>query len=151
MPIATAFGPTISLAFRPSMHSERELRWGLDPAALSEYEVKVGVGHKGRNRVLRGGSWNNPAENVRAAYRNDNDPSNRNANIGFRLSRAHRRCGGIVDDPAAIPSVGDDADGKKLVPPGVRVVRSAETFGESSPGGFFLPRDTDPVGGQQSS
>jgi formylglycine-generating enzyme required for sulfatase activity len=42
--------------------------------------------------VKRGGSWNNPAENVRSAYRNNNNwnnnnPNNRNNNIGFRLVR----------------------------------------------------------------
>ena len=36
------------------------------------------------NRVIRGGSWNNHAQNVRAAYRNANDPGNRNNNLGFR-------------------------------------------------------------------
>lgn len=34
----------------------------------------------------RGGSWNNNAGNCRAANRNNNTPSNRNDNIGFRLS-----------------------------------------------------------------
>ena len=35
------------------------------------------------SRVLRGGSWNNNARNLRASNRNDN----RNNNIGFRLCR----------------------------------------------------------------
>lgn len=39
----------------------------------------------GSNRMLRGGSWNNNAENLRSAYRNNNGPGNRNQNIGFRL------------------------------------------------------------------
>ena len=34
---------------------------------------------------LRGGSWNNNRDNARAAYRNNNDPSNRNNNTGFRV------------------------------------------------------------------
>lgn len=33
--------------------------------------------------MLRGGSWNNNPRNLRAANRNDNDPDNRNNNIGF--------------------------------------------------------------------
>jgi hypothetical protein len=36
--------------------------------------------------VNRGGSWNNNAENCRAANRNNNTPTNRNNNIGFRLA-----------------------------------------------------------------
>jgi len=39
---------------------------------------------KGSNRVNRGGSWNNNANNCRAANRNNNDPTNRNNNLGFR-------------------------------------------------------------------
>jgi hypothetical protein len=38
--------------------------------------------------VLRGGSWNNNAQNVRSANRNNNTPDNRNNNIGFRLALA---------------------------------------------------------------
>ncbi len=36
-------------------------------------------------RVLRGGSWNNETRNARAAIRNNNNPDNRNNNIGFRV------------------------------------------------------------------
>ncbi|MCP5451507.1 MAG: hypothetical protein H6972_13370 [Gammaproteobacteria bacterium] len=35
---------------------------------------------------MRGGSWNNDAENCRSAIRNRNDPGNRNDNLGFRLA-----------------------------------------------------------------
>ncbi|MDX9869071.1 MAG: SUMF1/EgtB/PvdO family nonheme iron enzyme [Kiritimatiellia bacterium] len=35
--------------------------------------------------MKRGGSWNNTASNCRSANRNNNTPSNRNNNIGFRL------------------------------------------------------------------
>jgi formylglycine-generating enzyme required for sulfatase activity len=34
--------------------------------------------------VYRGGSWNNNARHCRIAYRNANDPRNRNHNVGFR-------------------------------------------------------------------
>ncbi|WP_287698779.1 SUMF1/EgtB/PvdO family nonheme iron enzyme [Accumulibacter sp.] len=36
-------------------------------------------------RVVRGGSWNNNRDNARCATRNDNDPGNRNNNLGLRL------------------------------------------------------------------
>ncbi len=42
------------------------------------------------NRVKRGGSWNNNANNVRAAQRNNNTPTNRNNNIGFRVVNPQR-------------------------------------------------------------
>ena len=53
----------------------------------------MGAGPKGAKRVIRGGSWANSAQNVRAAYRNANEPANRNSNLGFRLARAHERVG----------------------------------------------------------
>ncbi len=36
------------------------------------------------DRVLRGGSWANDADNLRASYRNWNHAWNRNQNYGFR-------------------------------------------------------------------
>ncbi|MBI3271904.1 MAG: SUMF1/EgtB/PvdO family nonheme iron enzyme [Planctomycetes bacterium] len=36
-------------------------------------------------RVLRGGAWNNEPQNVRAGYRNNDQPDNRNDNAGFRV------------------------------------------------------------------
>jgi len=35
---------------------------------------------------MRGGSWNNNPQNVRVANRNNNEPTNRNNNIGFRCA-----------------------------------------------------------------
>ena len=34
---------------------------------------------------MRGGSFNNTANNARCAYRNRNNPNNRNNNNGFRV------------------------------------------------------------------
>jgi formylglycine-generating enzyme required for sulfatase activity len=39
----------------------------------------------GSDRRLRGGSWNNNAENCRSANRNNNNPDNRNNNNGARV------------------------------------------------------------------
>jgi hypothetical protein len=36
--------------------------------------------------VNRGGSWNNNARNCRVSNRNNNEPDNRNNNLGFRLA-----------------------------------------------------------------
>jgi hypothetical protein len=53
------------------------------------------VGH-----VLRGGSKNNKPQNARSANRNNNDPTNRNNNTGFRpVGRDLSRHVGINSDP----------------------------------------------------
>jgi formylglycine-generating enzyme required for sulfatase activity len=44
----------------------------------------------GSNRVNRGGSWNNSATNCRVANRNNNNPTNSNNNIGFRVARSSK-------------------------------------------------------------
>ena len=49
-------------------------------------------------RVLRGGSWNNDnPDNLRASYRNRNDPTNRNNNIGLRCGRSSQWFGQAQD------------------------------------------------------
>jgi len=46
----------------------------------------------GSSRGLRGGNWNNNADNCTVANRdNNNNPDNRNNNIGFRLARSSGR------------------------------------------------------------
>ncbi len=51
--------------------------------------LPTGASHeRGAKRVIRGGSWNDNARNCRAAYRNGNEPDDRNDNLGFRVSRA---------------------------------------------------------------
>ena len=56
-----------------------------------DVSIRWGLGSKGSNRVMRGGSWNNNARNVRSACRNWNDPGNRNKNLGFRLLNSAER------------------------------------------------------------
>jgi hypothetical protein len=46
--------------------------------------LKGKISLSGSNRVKRGGSWNNNANNVRSANRNNNIPDNSNNNLGFR-------------------------------------------------------------------
>jgi len=46
-------------------------------------------GQAGETRVVRGGSWINNQRNVRCAYRNRNNPDNRNNNQGFRVVVSH--------------------------------------------------------------
>lgn len=41
----------------------------------------------GRAVELRGGSFNNNRDNARGAYRNNNEPGERNNNIGFRSAK----------------------------------------------------------------
>ena len=53
---------------------------------ISELEYKKRS--KDIYRVLRGGSWNNNANNCRSANRNNNNPDNGNNNNGFRVALA---------------------------------------------------------------
>jgi formylglycine-generating enzyme required for sulfatase activity len=46
------------------------------------------VGHaEGKKRVMRGGSWNDIARDMRSAYRHQGLPGARNKDIGFRVAR----------------------------------------------------------------
>ena len=54
------------------------------PEANPLYKTRVKVGN-GSHRVLRGGNWGNDASNCRAAYRNYDEPANRDDFVGFRL------------------------------------------------------------------
>jgi hypothetical protein len=55
--------------------------------------------------VLRGGSWNSNARNVRCANRNANHPGNRNDNIGFRPARIHQGPDGPTAEQTRILSI----------------------------------------------
>jgi formylglycine-generating enzyme required for sulfatase activity len=67
--------------------------WGDDwdkPAYRYPYKPNDGREHldaaDNTHRVVRGGAFNNNHRNVRCAYRNRNNPNNRNNNIGFRVA-----------------------------------------------------------------
>ena len=74
----------------------------------------------GSNRVKRGGSWNNNADNCTSSNRNNNNPSNENNNNGFRLSitlQEHEGSHPIVpvlcgsgDEHASFRSVSSESD-----------------------------------------
>jgi len=88
----------------------------------------------GAKRVLRGGSWNNKARNVRCAYRNQNHPGNRNDNIGFRPARAHDRTRGSGPEQTVVPVAPSGA----AKPNGRRCAGSPRRMpGEGSPDGRF--------------
>ena len=63
-----------------------------------------------RGRVLRGGSFDNPPEDLRSANRDDDQPEDRNRNIGFRCVRvsppqhaAHAPCSARRDPVSRTP------------------------------------------------
>lgn len=58
----------------------------------------------GDNRVLRGGSWNNNGGNARSANRRDNEPGNRNDNMGFLLAPAQASVKPSLDQMTLLPA-----------------------------------------------
>lgn len=61
-------------------------------------------GPNGTRRVVRGGSYWNNARNCRSAYRDENDPGNRNDNVGFRLAAAQLSVNPTADQAPVAPS-----------------------------------------------
>ncbi|MCA9741174.1 MAG: SUMF1/EgtB/PvdO family nonheme iron enzyme [Deferribacteres bacterium] len=51
----------------------------------TDQHILIRAAVAGTNRVIRGGSWNNDAQNCRPANRNGDNPDNRDNNLGFRL------------------------------------------------------------------
>ena len=68
--------------------------------------INNGSGTKGSNRVIRGGSWNNDATNCHVANRNNNNPDNRNNNIGFRLACSSKQQTDFEQASVTIPENG---------------------------------------------
>ena len=64
--------------------------------------MKAFCGDRLRRRVVRGGSFNNSPRNVRCAYRNRNNPNNRNNNVGFRVvAVSHSFSASWIPEPAS--------------------------------------------------
>ena len=72
----------------PAAEIKRTTRFAANTLRLTFRRVSP---ETGSNRVKRGGSWNNNANNLRSANRNNNTPTNRNNNIGFRLVSTEQR------------------------------------------------------------
>ncbi len=69
-------------------HAERAQSWRLRAAVLRRQPIDRAPGPKtSENRAIRGGNWNNTENNLRSSNRNNNDPTNENNNIGFRVAR----------------------------------------------------------------
>jgi len=51
---------------------------------ITVQDIGVRIVTGSENRVIRGGNFNNNAQNCRSANRNRNNPDNRNNNLGFR-------------------------------------------------------------------
>jgi hypothetical protein len=66
-------------------------------------------------QIVRGGCFNNNAQNLRAAYRNRNHARNRNNNLGFRCVRDVERRGFRVSLRAGAVTVKAVADGVKQI------------------------------------
>jgi len=99
-------------------------------------------------RVWRGGSYNNEGSNLRCAYRNNNNPNNRNNNIGFRVVCVASHASQLESEQACLYAQVRNASHSRM---------NAETaHGEivqPSPGWFWKrdqanieePRDLDPL------
>jgi hypothetical protein len=87
----------------------------LDPTA-KDCDTDDGRQRKSQNRVLRGGSWINDPQNLRAANRNHNSPDNRNDNVGFRLAGAsEQRSGGSQNQLPDLFHCGGQTQGPRHV------------------------------------
>ena len=87
----------------------------------------------GTSRVLRGGSWNNNATNLRASNRNNNTPGNTNTNNGFRCANVLPVR--VTRDAAAPRSAASDAGEITPVVPGPAFRRGRKGGAGGSPVG----------------
>lgn len=106
------------------------VRWfGFKNILRTKTDWAIGEGAvSGSNRVKRGGSWNNNANNCRSANRNNNNPNNRNNNIGFRAASTVPQ--GQAGSHSEMPVF--RKDGNEQARP-----RAAGSAGERRAGAFF--------------
>jgi hypothetical protein len=100
--------------------------------------------HKGSNRVIRGGNWNNEARNCRVSNRNNNSPEDRNNHIGFRLVLSPQLTGkpdGATEQLfALLPATGWD----KKAATAARSADMSRLFAGSCSAPFFEQRNLSP-------
>ena len=66
-------------------NSELQILWAERTSARPAVIERAAIVSEGA-RVLRGGGWNNNANNCRASNRNNNAPGTQNNNIGCRFA-----------------------------------------------------------------
>lgn len=86
--------------------SDGASRWFGFKGILSDLAPEEGSS-SGSNRVKRGGSWNNNADNCTSSNRNNNTPSNENNNNGFRLVSTMSEQTGFHSSTPALRISGD--------------------------------------------
>ena len=78
----------VGLYPNPSEEGVHDLAGNVWEWCLNEYERPLNMDDVGSaSRVLRGGSWSNYTRNLRAAFRYDYAPDDRDDFIGFRVCR----------------------------------------------------------------
>jgi hypothetical protein len=87
----------------------------------------------GSNRVKRGGSWNNNANNCRVANRNNNSPDNSNNNLGFRLVSTTHGKDALSHPRPPVPRAGGDEHGTSE-----GASTPTRTVSGERPGGLFF-------------
>lgn len=86
--------------------------------AISGDKMKVLINPRcdeGSNRVYRGGSWSNSAENCRAASRGISDPANSYINLGLRLTADNLTAEASTELDSLLFALADDWTGASLV------------------------------------
>ena len=87
--------------------SDGASRWFGFKGILNDLASEEGSS-SGSNRVKRGGSWNNNADNCTSSNRNNNTPSNENNNNGFRLVSTVSEQTGFHSGTPALRACGDE-------------------------------------------
>ena len=87
--------------------SDGASRWFGFKGILNDLASKEGSS-SGSNRVKRGGSWNNNADNCTSSNRNNTNPSNENTNNGFRLVSTMSEQTGFHFGTPALRGCGDE-------------------------------------------